>query len=50
MSLRGTGQQMLGDLRPDEISDYITVQDILDQRFDPKERVTASGIVMGKFE
>ena len=41
MSLRGTAQQMLGDLRPDEISDDQTVKDILDQRFDPKERVTA---------
>jgi len=41
MSLRGTAQQMLGDLRPDEISDYKTLKDILGQRFDPKERVTA---------
>lgn len=39
MSLRGTAQKLLGDMKPDIVGSY--ERSVLAQRFKPKERVTA---------
>ncbi|CAC5412090.1 unnamed protein product [Mytilus coruscus] len=41
MSLRGTAQKLLGDLKYSVVNDYTALKDVLAQRFSPKERVTA---------
>lgn len=41
MSLRGTAQKLLGDLKPEFVHNYDSLKTILAQRFNPKERVTA---------
>ncbi|CAG2204998.1 unnamed protein product [Mytilus edulis] len=41
MSLRGTAQKLLGDLKYSVVNDYDALKDILGQRFNPRERVTA---------
>lgn len=42
MSLRGTAQKLLGDLDCSVVNDYTLLKSMLAQRFNPKERVTAS--------
>ncbi|XP_071123346.1 uncharacterized protein [Mytilus edulis] len=41
MSLRGTAQKLLGDLKPELVKSYDSLKSVLAQRFNPKERVTA---------
>ena len=41
MSLRGVAQKLLGDLKPEVVTDYERLKSVLAQRFNPKERVTA---------
>lgn len=42
MSLRGTAQKILGDLKLSVVHNYALLKSVLAQRFNPKERVTAS--------
>lgn len=41
MSLRGTAQKLLSNLTVGQLSDYYTMKSVLEQRFNPKERVIA---------
>lgn len=41
ISLRGTAQKLLGDAKPEILNNYNQLKEMLNQRFAPKERVTA---------